>query len=92
MASNHLPDDLLESVTYECVSIEDLALRRSDERFDAVVMSEVIEHIEDQENFIRTATQVLQVNRFHLIETYHFYNSKLFLRIFLLSSLVVPSF
>lgn len=68
VASNHLPDDLQEKVTYECVSIEDLASRKAgnDDGFDAVVMSEVIEHIENQENFIKTATELLKVNQCHL--------------------------
>jgi len=61
-----LPEDLRDKVSYECISIEDYAVNRSEEiGYDGVVMSEVIEHVEKPDEFIKTANSLLKVKNIH---------------------------
>jgi len=60
VAKQHLTEDLMDKVSYECVSIEDFVGKGNGQTFDAVVMSEVIEHVENPETFVKSAAQVLK--------------------------------
>lgn len=52
----------MKNVSYECISIEDLVVCDSEnDKYDAVVMSEVLEHIEKPEDFVKTAVKTLKV-------------------------------
>ncbi|ODM94014.1 Ubiquinone biosynthesis O-methyltransferase, mitochondrial [Orchesella cincta] len=60
MARNHLTHDLRSRITYECGVIEDYAVSHPQSDFDAVVMSEVIEHVENSTIFMETALKLLK--------------------------------
>ncbi|CAL8142648.1 unnamed protein product [Orchesella dallaii] len=59
-ARTHLTDELKTRVTYECGVIEDYVMRHPPNDFDAVVMSEVIEHVENPKEFLHTALKLLK--------------------------------
>ena len=46
----------LPNLSYLCTSVEDLAATDTD-KFDAVVASEVIEHVDNQEMFVRICSR-----------------------------------
>lgn len=61
-AVKHMPGELKSRLFYECGSLESLVADESENlKYDAVVMSEVIEHIESPESFIENATFLLKV-------------------------------
>ncbi len=62
IAKSHLPIELKDKVTYHCATIEEYALQHPESSFDAIVMSEVIEHVENQKEFISTAIKLLKVS------------------------------
>lgn len=49
------------NVKYICGTAEDL-VRTEDEAFDALVCSEVLEHVSHKENFIKTCAELVKVN------------------------------
>jgi 2-polyprenyl-6-hydroxyphenyl methylase/3-demethylubiquinone-9 3-methyltransferase len=61
VAQHHAQHDpaVRESVTYKCMTAEDLVDECSG--FDAVVASEVIEHVGDHEFFVKTCAQLTKV-------------------------------
>lgn len=61
IAKGHLPIELKDKVTYHCATIEEYAQQHPESNFDAVVLSEVIEHVENQKEFISTAIKLLKV-------------------------------
>lgn len=62
-------DPVLEQrVQYRACSLEDI-VEHSEEGFDAVVASEVVEHVNDVEAFIHSCFQVLKVSE--LVSLYH---------------------
>jgi len=58
VAQNHLPERLRGKVTYVCSTIEDYVATNPSAQFDTVVMSEVIEHVENPEEFLKHAISV----------------------------------
>lgn len=62
VAQHHAKQDpeVSNRVKYRCMTAEEL-VEQSDS-FDAVIASEVIEHVGDQEFFVRTCTQLTKVN------------------------------
>ena len=46
----------LPNLSYLCTSVEDLAATHTD-KFDAVVASEVIEHVDNQEMFVNICSR-----------------------------------
>lgn len=61
VAEGHLPEDLKNKVSYECISIEELVAKENAPKFDGIVMSEVIEHVESPENLVKYAVCLLKV-------------------------------
>jgi len=61
-ALKHLPPELASTVNYECSSIESYAAKYKDKVFDAVIMSEVIEHVENPDFFIQVASDLVKVS------------------------------
>lgn len=65
-ANAHLPSSLKGKVSYHCDVIENYVEKNPNERFDTVVMSEVIEHVDNPEEFLRhavDATKVIKILR-----------------------------
>ncbi len=59
--AKHDPD-VRERVNYRCTTAEDLV--DESDGFDAVVASEVIEHVGNQEFFVETCAQLTKVNAY----------------------------
>ena len=61
VAQHHAKHDpaVREGVNYRCMTAEDLV--DEENVFDAVVASEVIEHVGDQEFFVETCAQLTKV-------------------------------
>lgn len=61
IASEHADNDpeIKDNVRYVCSTIEDFANEDPEKQFDAVVASEVIEHVENQALFIQTCSSLL---------------------------------
>ncbi|CAL8143942.1 unnamed protein product [Orchesella dallaii] len=59
-ATTHLSEELRDNISYECTSIEDFATKYKENGYDAVVMSEVVEHVEKPEDFIRIGSSLLK--------------------------------
>lgn len=61
-ARNHLQNDiqneLLQRIEYRAETIED-HIKRVDTKYDAVVVSEVLEHVDDKESFLKYCTEPL---------------------------------
>ncbi|OXA60086.1 ubiquinone biosynthesis O-methyltransferase, mitochondrial [Folsomia candida] len=58
VARNHLPSELAGMVTYVCDTIENYVANNPTVQFDTVVMSEVIEHVDNPEEFLKYAVSV----------------------------------
>ena len=56
-----IDQDVANNVTYMCSTVEDMVdeYRNS---FDAVVASEVIEHVENQPHFIESCSELIKVS------------------------------
>ena len=56
-----IDQDVANNVTYMCSTVEDMVdeYRNS---FDAVVASEVIEHVENQPHFIKSCSELIKVS------------------------------
>ena len=61
-AQSHAASDTHVSsrTTYECTTVEELA-EREPESFDAVVASEVVEHVADQDLFLEGCCHMIKV-------------------------------
>ena len=59
-----IDQDVAKNVNYMCSSVEDMVdeYRNS---FDAVVASEVIEHVNNQPHFIKSCSELIKVNHFN---------------------------
>jgi len=60
VAENHLPDSLKDKVSYKCTTIEDFHLSNPEAQFDGLVVSEVIEHVEQPELFLKVASELVK--------------------------------
>jgi 2-polyprenyl-3-methyl-5-hydroxy-6-metoxy-1,4-benzoquinol methylase len=63
VARNHLPQELKGKVSYICDTIENYVDINPSDKFDTVVMSEVIEHVDNPEAFLKYAVSVAKVSR-----------------------------
>lgn len=63
VAEHHLPKQLKGIVSYVPDTIENYAqLNKNAGKFDTIVMSEVIEHVENPLDFIKTSLTLLKVS------------------------------
>ncbi|XP_054164112.1 ubiquinone biosynthesis O-methyltransferase, mitochondrial-like [Oppia nitens] len=72
MAINHAKQDdrLTDNLTYECVTIEELSARDElKESFDGVIASEVVEHVDDIDYFLKCGLKCLKPDGKLLITT-----------------------
>ena len=53
-------DESLQNVRYEQTTLEEVIERDNDNQFDLVCCSEVIEHVNDQEKFLRDAIRLVK--------------------------------
>ena len=56
-----IDQDVANNVTYMCSTVEDMVDEYRDS-FDAVVASEVIEHVENQPHFIKSCSELIKVS------------------------------
>lgn len=68
VAREHLKQEanahLLDNITYKTESIE-VHMQDKKNFYDAVIISEVLEHIDDKESFLNACVQCLKVIRFN---------------------------
>lgn len=73
-ARNHLKNDVLNTLTqrieYHTETVED-HIRRVDTKYDAVVVSEVLEHVDDKESFLKSCTEPLSTGGSIFITTFN---------------------
>lgn len=62
-----LSPDLIRNVSYKCDTIEKYVETNSDAKFDGVVSSETIEHVDNPELFLRMMGQCLKVDKIYVI-------------------------
>jgi 2-polyprenyl-3-methyl-5-hydroxy-6-metoxy-1,4-benzoquinol methylase len=60
VARSHLPKELQGKVTYTCDTIENYVISHPTPLFDTVVMSEVIEHVDNPKEFLKYSLLALQ--------------------------------
>lgn len=65
VAQTHLPSHLKGKVTYICDTIENYVTLNPSSKFDTVVMSEVIEHVENPADFVKYGISVVKVRHEH---------------------------
>ena len=69
-ARNHLNGQSLNNVEYVCNVIEEHAINNV-EKYDAVIASEVVEHVPDQKSFLHECTKCLKTNGSIFVTTFN---------------------
>jgi len=59
-AESNTPSELRDNLQFICSSVEDYASQNPDSHFDAVVASEVIEHVQDPKLFLQIAAKCVK--------------------------------
>jgi len=61
VAEMHLSSELRDRVSYQFTTIEDYVINNPEKQFDGIIMSEIIEHVENPEAFLKIAIQLTKV-------------------------------
>jgi len=62
IARSHLPESLKSRVSYECNTLEEFAVKNQGKKFDGIIMSEVIEHLDNPSVVIAAAASLIKVS------------------------------
>jgi len=68
MAQRSLPPELTQNVNFVCSTIEDFVPSNPSYKFDGVVASEVIEHVQDPKLFLQISAECVKVTVKGLLE------------------------